>query len=134
MLRKRREILRKQQGFTLIEMLVVVILVAILAAIAVPIYTNYSGKAKCTEAMNILGAVAQDAHAFFQRTGDFTGYTVPTNIDAKAQYFTYTWGTNIHSAAGSAGGLTGSDTISVTLNGAGNDTWTDAGACDGTVQ
>ncbi|MBN2373000.1 pilin [bacterium] len=50
--------LRKNEtGFTLIEVMVVIIMVGILAAIAVPIYTNYVYRARTSEAVSTLGAV-----------------------------------------------------------------------------
>ncbi|MDX7922709.1 prepilin-type N-terminal cleavage/methylation domain-containing protein [Aeromonas media] len=41
--------MKKQSGFTLIELMIVVAIVAILAAIALPAYQNYTKKAKMTE-------------------------------------------------------------------------------------
>jgi len=39
----------KSQGFTLLELMVVIVIIGVMAAIAIPAYTNYSTKAKFTE-------------------------------------------------------------------------------------
>ena len=45
--------MKKQSGFTLIELMIVVAIVAILAAIAMPAYQSYTGKAKFTEVVSL---------------------------------------------------------------------------------
>lgn len=47
--------MKKQSGFTLIELMIVVAIVAILAAVALPAYQNYTKKAKMTEVASATG-------------------------------------------------------------------------------
>jgi type IV pilus assembly protein PilA len=49
-----------QKGFTLIELMIVVAIIGILAAIAIPAYGDYTAKAQTSEALNILGGAKTD--------------------------------------------------------------------------
>lgn len=49
---------RKQQGFTLVEVIVVAVIVAALAAVSVPLYLNYVNSSRINAASNTAGSVA----------------------------------------------------------------------------
>jgi type IV pilus assembly protein PilA len=52
------------KGFTLIELLVVIIIIGVLAAISIPNFINQIGKARETEAKNLLGSIARSQQAY----------------------------------------------------------------------
>ena len=53
------------RGFTLIELMIVVAILAIISAIAIPAYTGYIKTAKLTEAQNNLAALRLAEEEFF---------------------------------------------------------------------
>ncbi len=56
--------LKSQKGFTLIELLIVIAIIGILSAIAIPTYLNYVNRAKDSEAHSNLGSIFTDETAF----------------------------------------------------------------------
>jgi type IV pilus assembly protein PilA len=61
-----------QKGFTLIELMIVVAIIGILAAIAIPAYQDYTVRSKVTEGLNLAGS-AKVAVAEGWESGDVTG-------------------------------------------------------------
>ncbi|MDY7033105.1 MAG: prepilin-type N-terminal cleavage/methylation domain-containing protein [Thermodesulfobacteriota bacterium] len=64
MLTKMRKSMKGEKGFTLIELMIVVAIIGILAAIAIPNFVNYQRRAKTSEARTNLGAIRTSEEAY----------------------------------------------------------------------
>jgi len=62
-----------QKGFTLIELMIVVAIIGILAAIAIPAYQDYTIRAQVTEGLNLASDVKASIGEVYAQTGTFTG-------------------------------------------------------------
>lgn len=60
----------KQQGFTLIELMIVVAIIGILASIAIPAYQNYVARAQVAEAMTMVSGYKSDMVEIFTESPD----------------------------------------------------------------
>ena len=61
-----------QQGFTLIELMIVVAIIGILAAIAIPAYQDYTIRSKITEGLNLAAAAKLSVGETWQSNGNLT--------------------------------------------------------------
>jgi type IV pilus assembly protein PilA len=63
--------MRKGEGFTLIELMIVVTIVGVLAAIAIPAYNDYVKRSRMSEVVYIFDAIAQGATEYHGSLGFF---------------------------------------------------------------
>jgi type IV pilus assembly protein PilA len=73
---------RAQQGFTLIELMIVVAIIGILAAVAIPQYKDYTAKAKIGNALSAVDAIKTAIALCGQETGTLAGCSTNSGTPA----------------------------------------------------
>jgi type IV pilus assembly protein PilE len=95
--------MRKASGFTLIELMITIVVVAILTAIAVPSYIQYIQRGKISEAVSNLSGTRLQLEKYYADnrmygTGGTCGVAMPSGANAK--YFNITCASNNANATG----------------------------------
>jgi type IV pilus assembly protein PilA len=81
-----------QEGFTLIELMVVVAIVGVLVALAIPQYAKYQSRARQTEAKTTLGSIYTAEQSFSVENGSFTECLTQIGASTTGNSFYYTAG------------------------------------------
>jgi type IV pilus assembly protein PilA len=126
---------RGQQGFTLVELMIVIVIVGILAAVALPNFLNQTKKAASTEASQTASSIFKQAVAYNLENGGFGSTidsTCATYAGTQTGKFTYVCGGSATAFTVTATGVTtNSNTKNVTVTLTGN---TDTGVVNSIVK
>ena len=78
-----------QQGFTLIELMIVIAIIGILAAVAIPAYNDYTVRARLSEVMVVASAAKTSASEYYLSTGNTPTSSTQAGINTNANQSDY---------------------------------------------
>mgnify|MGYP003138437692 CR=1 FL=1 len=73
-----------QKGFTLIELMIVVAIIGILAAVAIPAYQDYTIRSQVSEGMSLAAGAKTAVAEFYNQTGAFPTANASAGLAGKA--------------------------------------------------
>jgi type IV pilus assembly protein PilE len=82
--------MKRQSGFTLIELMITVAVIAVLSAIALPSYQQYAIRARLTDAFSALSSAQASAEQFWSSNRTYVGFQNANGFPVNSANFTYT--------------------------------------------
>jgi type IV pilus assembly protein PilA len=76
---------KKHQGFTLVELMIVVAIIGIIVSIAVPLYTGYSIRSQVAEGVGLSATAKAAVTEYYQSAGSFAGSNASAGIAPAAE-------------------------------------------------
>lgn len=80
---------RSKNGFTLIEVMIAVAIIGVLAAVALPAYTDYLTRGRLSEVFSALSGVQPAAEQHWANTRSYVDFDTQGNFPAATPNFTY---------------------------------------------
>ena len=77
---------QNQRGFTLVELLIVVIIIAVLSALAIPAYSRYVQNSEQSTAQGQLMMALASAEAWRSQRFSYAGYALPASLQNSQRY------------------------------------------------
>lgn len=81
--------MRRQNGFTLIEVMIVVVIIGLLTMVALPSYTDYVRRGRIPDATSALSAKRVQMEQFYQDNRTYTGAPAAANDTTTSQFFDF---------------------------------------------
>jgi len=106
--------MKSTKGFTLVELVIVIVIVGILSVVAVPVYKGYTKKAMATEGKALLGAINTSQKVYFAEWNMFVTGAQSSVLDVNASTNKYF---STYSVSGSGTGFTAITPASGNVNG-----------------
>jgi type IV pilus assembly protein PilA len=75
-----------QQGFTLIELMIVVAIIGILASLAIPAYQSYTIRAQISEGLNLAGPLKNTIATLYNENGTFPADNTEAALETPGSY------------------------------------------------